>query len=243
MLELCSSRILEPDIKQLSNVHELKSICNVLMSSKTMNLCSKCFAEKRNPHNEKDFQKKQPDDDSTASTSNSQSDLFSGETNSDNSNTSLTTQAANSNQQLLTELNVTSPSKEECGPCTSTAHASLTTPTKRSCNSDSQSESEASPEKRPRLLDDSNDRPEETSRSKQKSRRRCFQCQTKLELVQQELGSCRCGYVFCMLHRLPEQHDCTFDHMGRGREEAIMKMVKLDRKVGRSCQRIGEGCS
>lgn len=51
------------------------------------------------------------------------------------------------------------------------------------------------------------------------------------------------GYVFCMLHRLPEQHDCTFDHMGRGREEAILKMVKLDRKVGRSCQRIGEGCS
>ncbi|XP_030303102.1 AN1-type zinc finger protein 3 isoform X5 [Calypte anna] len=232
-----------------------------------MNLCSKCFAEKRNPHNEKDFQKKQPDDDSTPSTSNSQSDLFSGETNSDNSNTSLTTQAANSNQQLLTELNVTSPSKEECGPCTGTAHASLTTPTKRSCDSaDSQSESEASPVKRPRLLDDSNDRPEETSRSKQKSRRRCFQCQTKLELVQQELGSCRCAspleyndeeiavgfhhhphrvncYVFCMLHRLPEQHDCTFDHMGRGREEAIMKMVKLDRKVGRSCQRIGEGCS
>lgn len=57
------------------------------------------------------------------------------------------------------------------------------------------------------------------------------------------LSSLPAGYVFCMLHRLPEQHDCTFDHMGRGREEAIMKMVKLDRKVGRSCQRIGEGCS
>ena len=56
-------------------------------------------------------------------------------------------------------------------------------------------------------------------------------------------SSTAAGYVFCMLHRLPEQHDCTFDHMGRGREEAIMKMVKLDRKVGRSCQRIGEGCS
>ncbi|NXX93352.1 ZFAN3 protein, partial [Centropus bengalensis] len=187
-----------------------------------------------------DFQKKQPDDDSTPSTSNSQSDLFSGETNSDNSNTSLTTQAANSNQQLLTELNVTSPSKEEC-KCTTSSNVS---PKIFVVNTtDSQSESDASPVKQPRLLDDSNDRPEETSRSKQKSRRRCFQCQTKLELVQQELGSCRCGYVFCMLHRLPEQHDCTFDHMGRGREEAIMKMVKLDRKVGRSCQRIGEGCS
>nr|XP_009499036.1 PREDICTED: AN1-type zinc finger protein 3 [Phalacrocorax carbo] len=204
-----------------------------------------------------DFQKKQPDDDSTPSTSNNQSDLFSGETNSDNSNTSLTTQAANSNQQLLTELNVTSPSKEECGPCTGTAHASLTTPTKRSCDSDSQSESEASPVKRPRLLDDSNDRPEETSRSKQKSRRRCFHIRTVHEekllktwnssgavsspTVAANLGAG--SYVFCMLHRLPEQHDCTFDHMGRGREEAIMKMVKLDRKVGRSCQRIGEGCS
>ncbi|XP_058437403.1 AN1-type zinc finger protein 3 isoform X4 [Marmota monax] len=186
--------------------------CGFWGSSKTMNLCSKCFA---------DFQKKQPDDDSAPSTSNSQSDLFSEETTSDNNNTSITTPTLSPSQQPLpTELNVNSSSKEEY----------------------SQSENEASPVKRPRLLD-STERSEETSRSKQKSRRRCFQCQTKLELVQQELGSCRCGYVFCMLHRLPEQHDCTFDHMGRGREEAIMKMVKLDRKVGRSCQRIGEGCS
>ncbi|XP_055463179.1 AN1-type zinc finger protein 3 isoform X2 [Meriones unguiculatus] len=186
--------------------------CGFWGSSKTMNLCSKCFA---------DFQKKQPDDDSTPSTSNSQSDLFSEETTSDNSNTSITTPALSPSQQSLpTELNVASASTEEY----------------------SQSENEASPVKRPRLLENT-ERTEESSRSKQKSRRRCFQCQTKLELVQQELGSCRCGYVFCMLHRLPEQHDCTFDHMGRGREEAIMKMVKLDRKVGRSCQRIGEGCS
>uniref|UniRef100_A0A8C0TAT2 AN1-type zinc finger protein 3 n=2 Tax=Canis lupus familiaris TaxID=9615 RepID=A0A8C0TAT2_CANLF len=186
--------------------------CGFWGSSKTMNLCSKCFA---------DFQKKQPDDDSAPSTSNSQSDLFSEETTSDNNNTSITTPTLSPSQQPLpTELNVTSPSKEEY----------------------SQSENEASPVKRARLLENT-EQPEETSRSKQKSRRRCFQCQTKLELVQQELGSCRCGYVFCMLHRLPEQHDCTFDHMGRGREEAIMKMVKLDRKVGRSCQRIGEGCS
>ncbi|EDL22636.1 zinc finger, AN1-type domain 3, isoform CRA_b, partial [Mus musculus] len=186
--------------------------CGFWGSSKTMNLCSKCFA---------DFQKKQPDDDSTPSTSNSQSDLFSEETTSDNNNTSVTTPTLSPSQQSLpTELNVTSPSTEEY----------------------SQSENEASPVKRPRLVENP-ERPEESGRSKQKSRRRCFQCQTKLELVQQELGSCRCGYVFCMLHRLPEQHDCTFDHMGRGREEAIMKMVKLDRKVGRSCQRIGEGCS
>ncbi|NP_001087635.1 AN1-type zinc finger protein 3 homolog [Xenopus laevis] len=207
--------------------------CGFWGSSKTMNLCSKCFA---------DFQKKQPDEDTAPSTSSSQSDLFPSETDSDNGNTSIPTPTVNPTQQLPTELNVDSPSKEDCGPCTDSAHVSLTTPSKRSCDSDSQSEDDTSPMKRPRLLD-SGDRPDNSSRSKQKSRRRCFRCQIKLELVQQELGSCRCGYVFCMLHRLPEQHDCTFDHMGRGREEAIMKMVKLDRKVGRSCQRIGEGCS
>ncbi|XP_075454892.1 AN1-type zinc finger protein 3 isoform X2 [Ascaphus truei] len=265
--------------------------CGFWGSSKTMNLCSQCFAGKPewedaelgeekqmlagDPHSPgtpqppteatqtsspsaarlrlpasspskantgPDVEKKQPDEDAVPSTSSSQSDLFPSETNGDNDNTSKPTPTVNPAQQLSTDLNVPSSISEECGPCTDTAHNALTTPTKRSCDSDSQSEDDASPMKRPRLLD-SGDRLDGSSRSKQKSRRRCFRCQIKLELVQQELGSCRCGYVFCMLHRLPEQHDCTFDHMGRGREEAIMKMVKLDRKVGRSCQRIGEGCS
>lgn len=130
------------------------------------------------------------------------------------------------------------------------------------------SDSEATPEKRPRTEEKEGSGEEARGTPKQKNRRRCYRCQTKLELVQQELGSCRCGershrrfswcvetyhwgplpaslpgYVFCMLHRLPEQHDCVFDHLGRGREEAVLKMVKLDRKVGRSCQRIGEECS
>lgn len=56
------------------------------------------------------------------------------------------------------------------------------------------SESEASPEKRVRVGESS----EESQRGpKQKNRRRCHRCQTKLELVQQELGSCRCGQ--CLL--------------------------------------------
>lgn len=54
------------------------------------------------------------------------------------------------------------------------------------------SESESSPEKRVRLGEASCS--EGSPRvPKQKNRRRCHSCQTKLELVQQELGSCRCG--------------------------------------------------
>ncbi|XP_034384211.1 AN1-type zinc finger protein 3-like [Cyclopterus lumpus] len=221
--------------------------CGFWGSSDTMNLCSKCFT---------DIQKKQPGEDCPSkplqSTGSSQSSVFSSETSS------------SSHSPLLSSLSPPSgaeqPPTEEPSPAftgtrdgsssTETAQGThtLCTPTKRPRESASGSECEATPEKRSRA-DDEEDEEEggagEEARGtpKQKNRRRCYRCQTKLELVQQELGSCRCGYVFCMLHRLPEQHDCLFDHLGRGREEAVLKMVKLDRKVGRSCQRIGEECS
>ncbi|CAN0010607.1 unnamed protein product [Pylaiella littoralis] len=42
----------------------------------------------------------------------------------------------------------------------------------------------------------------------QKNRKRCFTCSKKVGYT----GiACRCNYVFCSLHRYPEQHDCTFD--------------------------------
>uniref|UniRef100_A0A3B3QP43 Zinc finger, AN1-type domain 3 n=1 Tax=Paramormyrops kingsleyae TaxID=1676925 RepID=A0A3B3QP43_9TELE len=179
-----------------------------------------------------DIQKKQPDEDCTPEpapgTGGSQSAVFCSETSSSSSQ-SLTSVPSSSEEPSPEALGISS---------TDTACGTLSTPTKRTFDSASGSESEASPQKRTRPDDE-----EPRAEPKQKSRRRCHRCQSKLELVQQELGSCRCGHVFCMLHRLPEQHDCLFDHLGRGRQEAVLKMVKLDRKVGRSCQRIGEECS
>lgn len=57
----------------------------------------------------------------------------------------------------------------------------------------SDSDSEETPEKRPRPDGKEGSGEEAPVTPKQKNRRRCFRCQTKLELVQQELGSCRCG--------------------------------------------------
>ncbi|XP_034535838.1 AN1-type zinc finger protein 3 isoform X4 [Notolabrus celidotus] len=218
-----------------------------------MNLCSKCFS---------DIQKKQPDDDcapkaSASSSSSSQTDIFCNDTSSSISQ-SLISMPNTSEEPSPGEEGVTSlPAQDEVSS-TDTVFSSLSTPTKRSFESASESESDVSPKKRARvgempegeessssssLSASSSSSSSSRGGSKQRSRKRCHRCQTKLELVQQELGSCRCGYVFCMLHRLPEQHDCLFDHLGRGRQEAVLKMVKLDRKVGRSCQRIGEECS
>ncbi|XP_041927449.1 AN1-type zinc finger protein 3 [Alosa sapidissima] len=221
--------------------------CGFWGSSKTMNLCSKCFA---------DIQKKQPDEDCPpepeSSPSNNQSAVFCSETNSSSSQSLLLTPVSSEVPSQEDSGATPLPAQEEASS-TDAGHTTLSTPTKRPCDSASGSQSDESPEKRARVASPSpSPSPslatlDETTAAprgpKQKNRRRCHRCQTKLELVQQELGSCRCGYVFCMLHRLPEQHDCLFDHLGRGREEAVLKMVKLDRKVGRSCQRIGEECS
>ncbi|TKS75422.1 Zinc finger protein 3 [Collichthys lucidus] len=221
-----------------------------LRSSKTMNLCSKCFA---------DIQKKQPGEDCTSkpiqSTGSSQSPVFSSETSSSSSQSPLSSLPSSSEQPSAEEPSPTFPStREESGTVglfflavapygtPHFEHSKALNP-RPFCFTASGSESEATPEKRPRTDEKEGGSEEARGTPKQKNRRRCYRCQTKLELVQQELGSCRCGYVFCMLHRLPEQHDCLFDHLGRGREEAVLKMVKLDRKVGRSCQRIGEECS
>ncbi|XP_061734784.1 AN1-type zinc finger protein 3-like isoform X2 [Nerophis ophidion] len=221
------------------NVVPPRCPCGFWGSSKTLNLCSKCFA---------DIHKEQPDgasktsSSSSTNSSSSQADVFCNETN------------ANISQAFISM----SDTSEDHMPG-DTAMTSLP------AQDASESESDSSPEKRARLAEvpgaeessssslssssscsaSSSSSLASLSRgsSKQRSRKRCHRCQTKLELVQQELGSCRCGYVFCMLHRLPEQHDCLFDHLGRGRQEAVLKMVKLDRKVGRSCQRIGEECS
>ncbi|XP_074522495.1 AN1-type zinc finger protein 3 homolog isoform X2 [Halichoeres trimaculatus] len=238
--------------KPPSNVNVIppRCPCGFWGSSKTMNLCSKCFA---------DIQKKQSDDDcapkASTSSSSSQKDIFCNETSSSISQ-SLISMPDTSEEPSPGEEGVTSLPTQDVSS-TDTVFSSLSTPTKRSFESASESESDVSPEKRARVgempegeessssssLSASSSSSSSRSGSKQRSRKRCHRCQTKLELVQQELGSCRCGYVFCMLHRLPEQHDCLFDHLGRGRQEAVLKMVKLDRKVGRSCQRIGEECS
>lgn len=36
-------------------------------------------------------------------------------------------------------------------------------------------------------------------------------CKKKLSLTECTIGTCKCNNTYCMLHRLPAQHDCTFD--------------------------------
>ncbi|CAL1547979.1 unnamed protein product [Lymnaea stagnalis] len=71
----------------------------------------------------------------------------------------------------------------------------------------------------------------------QKNKKRCFICSCKLELAQRTIGRCRCDRIFCALHRLPELHDCDFNHKEDGRREAREKMIKPTRHLGPSYRR------
>ena len=47
----------------------------------------------------------------------------------------------------------------------------------------------------------------------------CFICNRKLKLVEQMIGTCKCGNMYCKKHRTPSMntddknyHFCSFDH-------------------------------
>mmetsp|Transcript_12880 Transcript_12880/g.27586 ORF Transcript_12880/g.27586 Transcript_12880/m.27586 type:complete len:155 (-) Transcript_12880:92-556(-) len=60
---------------------------------------------------------------------------------------------------------------------------------------------------------------------KQKNRKRCFECKKKVGLTGIE---CRCGFVYCGLHRDPDVHNCEVDFKSFYRnnlEKANQKVV------------------
>jgi len=65
----------------------------------------------------------------------------------------------------------------------------------------------------------------------QVDRKRCFKCNKKVGI----LGiDCRCGNVFCGLHRYPQEHNCPFDHRAihmdkLRRENQLIAGKKLDK--------------
>jgi predicted nucleic acid binding AN1-type Zn finger protein len=51
---------------------------------------------------------------------------------------------------------------------------------------------------------------------KMTAKRRCSHCRKKLGLV---YFTCRCGKDMCQAHLAPEEHACTFDYKGAGRDQ------------------------
>lgn len=53
-------------------------------------------------------------------------------------------------------------------------------------------------------------------KKKKEPRSRCVKCNKRLTLT--NTYSCRCGQIFCTIHRYSEAHDCTYDYKSEGRK-------------------------
>ncbi|XP_058507992.1 AN1-type zinc finger protein 6-like [Solea solea] len=67
------------------------------------------------------------------------------------------------------------------------------------------------------------DRTAETQKPKEE-KKRCFTCRKKVGLTGFD---CRCGHIFCSLHRYSDEHNCTFDYRAEGAERIRRENPKV----------------
>ena len=68
-------------------------------------------------------------------------------------------------------------------------------------------------------------------KSEQENKSLCWNCNKKVGLMGH---ACKCEYVFCKKHRLPESHNCDFDYQNYARlliekSNPVVKNDKLDK--------------
>ena len=54
--------------------------------------------------------------------------------------------------------------------------------------------------------------------------KRCYNCNKKIKLMEY---NCRCENIFCVKCRMPEDHNCTFDHKNFGKLDLENKLEKV----------------
>jgi len=52
---------------------------------------------------------------------------------------------------------------------------------------------------------------------------RCTKCNKKTWVIH----NCQCGEKFCLNHRYPESHDCSYDYKGSAKEILNRKLSKV----------------
>uniref|UniRef100_A0A1B0DIV5 Uncharacterized protein n=1 Tax=Phlebotomus papatasi TaxID=29031 RepID=A0A1B0DIV5_PHLPP len=61
-----------------------------------------------------------------------------------------------------------------------------------------------------------NEQDDKEDKESKKKKNRCAVCRKKVGLTGFE---CRCGGLYCAIHRYSDKHDCTFDYREHGAQE------------------------
>jgi len=114
-----------------------------------------------------------------------------------------------------------SPPTQTSEASTSTSKSDLQQPTTLSENTVeiTESKSEASSEdvvQVPSTSKHTQEEKDEPVPAKKPKKNRCLSCKKKLGLTG---FTCRCGDLFCSIHRYSDKHDCTFDYNAMGKKE------------------------
>jgi len=115
-----------------------------------------------------------------------------------------------SNAQALASLmDATTTAQPTIPPCLPTLPASEPTDAVEDDAASNNAETAGSSD-----LENSNDK--DGDKDSKKKKNRCAVCRKKVGLTGFE---CRCGGLFCGVHRYSDKHNCTFDYRGMGAQE------------------------
>jgi predicted nucleic acid binding AN1-type Zn finger protein len=53
--------------------------------------------------------------------------------------------------------------------------------------------------------------------------------------VDELVCKCKCGFIYCLLHRLPEKHGCTYNFKI---EKNVADYIEKNKCVGEKCAKI-----
>jgi len=67
-------------------------------------------------------------------------------------------------------------------------------------------------------------------RPQQKNKNRCFTCDKKIGTTETPGIECKCLYIFCPSHRMPNDHDCPFDFKGLQRKKLAKENTAVNHK-------------
>lgn len=114
----------------------------------------------------------------------------------------------------------TAKTENMCSKCYSKKHASAekdAEKVKKEKEASEKAEKEEAEKKAKAEKGESGEAKEEEKKAPkvQEDKTKCWKCTKKCGLTGFE---CRCGYIFCSKCRHAEDHDCDFDHKGKGRE-------------------------